>query len=175
MMRPWSKGISSRRREMVVCRTSGRSSEERTAWRMAVRELEVRVAKAKKAKSTVSTVEVGLLDVVGQVTYGFDRLVDTYWKPMHTGKNVQDGSSLPMPGFPAVLTGSIPPDKCVFSVARGGAESHYDLGPPSQCGFLFIHNRITLTGIDSAGNIIIKDRERGNSIRTVTRAGEEIP
>jgi len=146
---------------------------QRTAWRMAVRELEAHIAKAKKEKTLVDP--VGLIGIVGQVTYGFDRLMENYWKPMQTGKNTQSKDTLPVPDFPGLSSRPLPRDTCIFSVVRKGTESLYDVGSLAQCEFLFPHNNMVLLGVDGAGNIAIQDGEPNGQIRTVTRAGAPVP
>jgi hypothetical protein len=150
---------------------------QRMAWRMAVKELEVNVAKAKRDKTDVNPVP--LLKTLTDVTYGFDRLVKNYWEPMQSGKNVQDGSALPVPDFPPVLEGKISDADTVFSVARNGVRMHYVVGGRAQCDFLFPHNMIELRDIDGDGNVILQEEKLCPQLResktwVVKKTGEEV-
>ncbi len=146
---------------------------QRTAWRMAVKELEAKIAKAKKDKTVTDPVQ--LLVVVDAVTYGFDRLVDNYWTPMQSGKNVQNGSALPVADFPTSLVGSIAenPGACAFKGKK--APMRYVVGTQPQCDFLFRHNEIILLGVDeTTRNVVVQD-STSNRIWTVTHEGNDLP
>ena len=145
---------------------------QRTAWKMAVRELEANIAKAKKEKTVAD--EVSLLVVADAVTYGFDRLALNYWMPMNSGKNAQDGKPLSVPDFPVSIEGSMSENAevCVFKAKKTGIK--YVVGVPEQCDFLFLHNEMTLLGIDEHTKDVTVINEVSKQVSIVTRDGSKI-
>jgi hypothetical protein len=148
---------------------------QRGAWNRAVAGLKV-AAKKQKTKTPTPVIDFGL--VMTKVVYSFDRLVDNYWKPMQTGKSPQglsphtmDGSTLSVPGFPAVAAPEpmLDPDDVVVRDGKGG---RWSLGKQAQCDFLFASDAIKLIGFDAMGNVIIEGKE---GRWAVTTKGERVP
>ncbi len=148
---------------------------QRDAWSAAVAELKVRVKEHPKgSEKRVVYLKATMLKVV----YGFQRLMDNYWTPMHTGKSpksVRDHtpgkSTLTVPGFPGLIPEGAKPgpdDVVVYDEKNRG----YLLGKQAQCDFLFPNSDVTLVDFDD-GNVIIMNYQKVKE--TVTRAGVKVP
>lgn len=109
--------------------------------------------------------------------FGFQRLIDNYWKPLQQGPRAQTKSKevgsvgLTVPNFPVEVSGSRKDGRYVWvqepspaERRQGKANKHYDLGPLSQFDLLFPHEDITLIGFEQ-GRVLIEDAGQRRTVR----------
>ena len=151
---------------------------QRGAWDAAVAQLRV---KAKKEGTKTPAGGIDFQKVMNNAVYSFDRLMESYWKPLQTGVGPKgfkphsvDESTLEVSGFPAPA-GSPPyrtDDVIIWSPKE---KASYNIGSNAQCDVLFPSTNFKLVGFDESGNVLLQATDPSAARWTVTTKGKVVP